>query len=81
VDYDDAAELLECIGVLRSRCDLGLLILFAQHPTALLTSERLASLPGHELKAIATSLDVVLDARIRRASGNAAPASAWAPRH
>ena len=61
---DDTARLLERVGVLRSRCDLDLLIFFARHPTALLTSEQLASWLGHELRAIAASLDVLLDAGI-----------------
>jgi hypothetical protein len=61
---DDTARLLERVGVLRSRCDLDLLIFFARHPTALLTSEQLASWLGHALRAIAASLDVLLDAGI-----------------
>ena len=61
---DDAAQLLERIGVLRSRCDLDLLLFFARHPTALLTSEQLANWLGHELKAIAASLDVLQQARL-----------------
>ena len=62
--HDDAAQLLERIGVLRSRCDLDLLLFFARHPAALLTSEQLANWLGHELKAIAASLDVLQQARL-----------------
>lgn len=64
MNHDDAAQLLERIGVLRSRCDLDLLLFFARHPTALLTSEQLANWLGHELKAIAASLDVLQQARL-----------------
>jgi hypothetical protein len=67
---DDAANLLGRIGVLRSRCDLDLLIFFARHPTALLTSEQLAAWLGHELRAIAVSLDTLLEARLVRREQN-----------
>lgn len=60
----DAASLVERVRVLRNRCDLDLLIFFARHPTALLTSEQLANWLGHELRTIAASLDVLLDARL-----------------
>jgi hypothetical protein len=60
----DAANLLARIGVLQSRCDLDLLVFFARHPTALLTSEQLANWLGRELKAIAASLDILLTARL-----------------
>jgi hypothetical protein len=68
--YDESANLLDRIGVLRNRCDLDLLIFFARHPTALLTSEQLANWLGHELRAIAASLDVLLDARLIRREQN-----------
>lgn len=71
----EAANLLQRIGVLRSRCDLDLLIFFARHPTALLTSEQLAHWLGHELKAIAVSLDVLLDAGLIERNQNPAHAA------
>jgi hypothetical protein len=89
---DDAANLLEQIGVLRSRCDLDLLLFFARHPTALLTSEQLATWLGHELRAIAASLDVLLDARLVERTQNPtlaarmyvfrpdSPGNGWLPR-
>lgn len=64
MNRDDAANLLARIGVLQSRCDLDLLVFFARHPTALLTSEQLANWLGRELKAIAASLDILLTARL-----------------
>lgn len=70
MERDEAAVLLKGIGVLRSRCDLDLLIFFARHPTALLTSEQLATWLGHELRAIAMSLDVLLEARLIRREQN-----------
>jgi hypothetical protein len=64
MEQNDAADLLERIGVLRSRCDLDLLIFFARHPTSLLTSEQLATWIGYELKQIAASLETLLSARL-----------------
>ena len=58
----DARQLLDRIGVIRRACDLDLLIFFVRHPRSLLASESLASFLGYDLKEIAASLDVLLDA-------------------
>ena len=60
----DARLLLERIGVIRRPCDLDLLVFFIRHPRSLLASESLASFLGYDLKEIAESLDVLLDARL-----------------
>ena len=62
----DARDLLERGGVLRSRCDLDLLLFFARHPNSLLPSESLAALLGYTLQEIAGSLDVLLAAGLLR---------------
>jgi hypothetical protein len=62
VSRDDAHLLLDRIGVLKPACDLDLLVFFARHPRALLTSEQLAAWLGYELKQIAESLEVLLEA-------------------
>jgi hypothetical protein len=71
----EAARLLDQIGVLGNRCDLDLLIFFARHRNALLTSEQIANWLGHELRAIAASLDVLLDAGLIRREQNPAHAA------
>jgi hypothetical protein len=58
---DDAATLLDRIGVLRRPSDLDLLIFFARHPRALLSSEHLAAFLGYRAKDIAASLDLLVD--------------------
>jgi len=59
---EHARRLLDRIGVFRHPCDLDLLVFFARHPRALLTSEQLAAWLGYELKQIAASLEVLLAA-------------------
>jgi hypothetical protein len=58
---EDARRLLDGIGILRQPCDLDLLLFFARHPRAPITSEQLAAWLGYELKQIGNSLDVLLD--------------------
>jgi hypothetical protein len=50
-------ELLDRVAVLRSACDLDLLLFFARHPRSLLTSEHIARVLGYEHKQLAASLD------------------------
>jgi hypothetical protein len=58
---DDATTLLDRIGVLRHPSDLDLLIFFARHPQALLSSEHLAAFLGYGAKEIAASLDLLVE--------------------
>ena len=62
MSHEDARHLLARVGVLRHRSDLDLLIFFARHPRALLTSEQIAAFLGHELTQIADSLEILLEA-------------------
>jgi len=61
VTHEDADRLLARIGLTRV-CDVDLLVFFARHPRALLTSESLAGFLGYELKQIADSLEVLMAA-------------------
>ena len=61
---DDAAALLDRIGVLRRPSDLDLLIFFSRHPRALLSSEHLAAFLGYSAKEIAPSLDLLLESGV-----------------
>ena len=61
VTHDNARRSLARIGCTRV-CDLDLLIFFARHARALLTSESLASFLGYDLKTIASSLEVLMAA-------------------
>ncbi|MCA1585175.1 MAG: hypothetical protein LC791_10545 [Acidobacteria bacterium] len=62
VNREDGRQLLDRIGVLKHACDVDLLVFFARHPRSLLTSEQLAAWLGYELKQIAASLEMLLDA-------------------
>jgi hypothetical protein len=75
VNHEDAWRLLDRIGALKHTCDLDLLVFFARHPRALVTSEQLASWLGYELKRIAQSLDVLLDAGLLTRTQNPAHAA------
>ena len=75
VNHEDARRLLDRIGVLKNACDLDLLVFFARHPRALLTSEQLAAWLGYELKQIAESLEVLLDAGLLTRTQNPAHAA------
>ena len=61
-DSDVARTLLKGIPVLQRPCDLDLLVFFARHWRALLSSEQLAELLGYPLKEIARSRDVLVGA-------------------
>ena len=60
MDPSRVEKFLHRIGGLKHACDLDLLIFFARHPRALVTSEQLASWLGYELSQIADSLEVLL---------------------
>ena len=62
--HQDAQRLLARVEVLRHPCDLDLLLFFARHPRALISSEQLAAWLGYELKQIADSLEVLLTAGV-----------------
>jgi hypothetical protein len=62
VNQEEARRLLDKIGVLRHPCDLDLLVFFARHRRTLLTSEQVAVWLGYEIKRIAASLELLLEA-------------------
>lgn len=55
-------RLLARTPVIRSACDLDLMVFLHRHPRALLTSEQLAGFVGYSLKEIAQSLDAFIEA-------------------
>lgn len=70
VTRHNAKHLLDRISVLRNRCDLDLLIFFARHPRALLTSEQLALWVGCDVRQVAASLDALLGANLVKCAEN-----------
>ena len=72
MDLDaDAGRLIDQLEALRHPSDLDLLIFFARHPRALLSSEHLATFLGYGAKKIAASLDLLLDAGFLSRTPNA----------
>ena len=60
---DQARTLLSRIpAAIQHSCDLDLLVFFAKHPRTLMPSEDIARLLGYELKDVAKSLEVLLEA-------------------
>lgn len=72
---EQARRLLDRIGILRNPCDLDLLLFFARHPRALLTSDQIAAYIGHDVQRIGDSLDRLLDAKLLTRSQNPAHAA------
>lgn len=60
----DARHLLDEFDVLRNPCDLDLLIFFARHPRALLSTGHIGAFSGHGPKDIAASLELLLTAAL-----------------
>ena len=75
MNREDVRQLLDRIGVLRHTCDLDLLMFFARHPRTLLTSEQLAAWLGYDLKEIAGSLEMLLEAGLLTRTQNPAHAA------
>lgn len=66
---DPFDELLN-ISHLRNHSDLDLLLFFARHPDALMTSEQLALLVGYDIQQIAKSLDLLVQRKLLRRTQN-----------
>jgi DNA-binding MarR family transcriptional regulator len=63
-------EHLLTIVRIKTACDLDLLLFFARHPDALMTSEQLASFVGYDLPQIAKSLDLLVQRKLLRRTQN-----------
>jgi hypothetical protein len=70
-----AEEFLNRTGFLKHSCDLDLLVFFARHPHALVTSEQLAPWLGYELSQVADSLEVLMRAGLLTRTQNPAHAA------
>ena len=75
MDADGIERLLDRIRLLTHPCDLDLLLFFARHPRALVTSEQLAAWLGYELPQMAHSLDVLLEGKLLTRTQNRAHAA------
>lgn len=58
---DEIRRTLARVPIIRTACDLDLLLFLYRHPRMLVTSERLAEFVGYEIKEIAKSLDALIE--------------------
>jgi DNA-binding MarR family transcriptional regulator len=58
---EDIKQLLAGASVIRSACELDLLVFFHRHPRALLTSEQVAAFLGYEMKKIAKAIEAFIE--------------------
>jgi hypothetical protein len=66
----ESLEQLLTITRIKTPCDLDLLLFFARHPDALMTSEQLALLVGYDLPQIAKSLDLLAQRKLLQRTQN-----------
>lgn len=66
----EIADLLAEARVVRSACDLDLLVFLYRHPRALLSSEQLTAFVGHALNNVAESLERFIAAGILERTQN-----------
>jgi DNA-binding MarR family transcriptional regulator len=62
----ESLEQLLNIARIKTPCDLDLLLFFARHPDALMTSEQLAAMVGYDLAQIGKSLDLLVQRKLLR---------------
>ena len=84
-------RLLDRVAIVKSACDLDLVLFFSRHPRALITTEDLARFVGYDLQRVARALDSLIAGGIVRRSqtdGHAArmyvldaagPSGGWLP--
>ena len=61
-ESERAERLLARVPEIRNACDLDLLVFLYRHPRTLLTNEQLARFAGYDMKEIARTLEVFVDA-------------------
>jgi hypothetical protein len=60
--HDEASRLLARTPVIRGACELELLRFLQRHPRTLLTSEQIAVFVGYDMKQVAKSIEVFIEA-------------------
>lgn len=58
---EEIKRLLAHTSIVRSACDLDLLVFFHRHPRALLTSEQVATFLGYDMKKIAKAIETFVE--------------------
>ena len=69
-DPNEVTRLLARTPTIRNACDLDLLVFLDRHPRTLLTSEQLAAFVGYDIKEIAKSLEMFIEAGLLERTQN-----------
>lgn len=72
---EDIKQLLARASVIRSACELDLLVFFYRHPRALLTSEQVAAFLGYDMKKIAKAIEAFVEEGLLERTQNPAHAA------
>lgn len=67
---DEITRLLARAAVIRSACELDLLVFLHRHPRSLLTNEQLAAFVGYDTKQVAQSIDGFIEAGLLERTQN-----------
>lgn len=63
-------RVLAKVPFIKGACELDLLVFFHRHPRTLLTNEQLATFVGYDMKQIAKSIDIFIDAGLLERTQN-----------
>ena len=63
-------QLLARISVVKNRCDLDLFVFLHRRPRTLLTNEQIAAFVGYDMKQVAKSLEVFIEAGLLERTQN-----------
>lgn len=72
---EEIEQLLARTRIIRSACELDLLVFLHRHPRSLLTSERLAAFLGYDMKKIANAIEAFIDRGLLERTQNPAHAA------
>lgn len=72
---EELEQLLARTRIIRSACELDLLVFLHRHPRSLLTSERLAAFLGYDMKKIANAIEAFIERGLLERTQNPAHAA------
>lgn len=72
---EEIKQLLADAPIIRSACELDLLVFFHRHPRALLTSEQVAAFLGYDMRKIAKAIEAFVEEGVLERTQNPAHAA------
>ena len=73
--HEEIKQFLASAPIIRSACELDLLVFFHRHPRALLTSEQVASFLGYDMRKIAKAIEAFVEEGLLERTQNPAHAA------